>query len=339
MTLHSRVNVVRNWRNKLVRLLSDKDTVLEEVIFQQARYNKWKLPEFSYTSLQAIPQILSDEFLDHCQELSTQENLNRNNAQLVASFLNDEDLLVEIVSVLLIFLAGHRSVVPTIFLKNPIVNFLVQNPDIPEMNFEDRIIGTDDFRQCNCMVMSSKQRSFDYHNRYFSKKATFEFPQRYSSALLTGAETETELAALFDDVIRYFGKAAGAVTRLFVPHNYDFNPLIAVFNRHAGEIATHHLYLNHLDYQKTIHIINKISYVDAGVLMMIENDAPLTSRGILHYQHYTSLEDFFVRISEVENQSAWITSAQIPVTNYRPGKSYMSLADDFVDLFAFLIEQ
>ncbi len=339
MTLYSRVNVVRNWRNKLVRLLSDKDTVLEEVIFQQTRYNKWKLPEFSYTSLQAIPYILSDEFLDHCQELSTQENLNRNNAQLVASFLNDEDLLVEIVSLLLIFLAGHRSVVPTIFLKNPIVNFLVQNPDIPEMNFEDRIIGTDDFRQCNCMVMSSKQRSFEYHNRYFSKRATFEFPQRYSSALLTGAETETELAALFDDVIRYFGKAAGAVTRLFVPYNYNFDRLINVFNRQIGEIATHHLYLNHLDYQKTIHIINKISYVDAGILILTEDDSLHTTQGVLHYQYYHSPEDFFVRITEVENQSAWISCAKIPIKNYSPGKSYMSLADDFADLFAFLIEQ
>ncbi len=339
MTLHSRVDVVRNWRNELVRLLSDKDKVLEEVIYQQSRYDKWKLPEFSYTSLQAIPHILSDEFLEYCQELSTQKNFNRNNAQLVALFLNNEDLLVEIISLLLIFLAGHRSVVPKIFLRNPIVTFLVQNPDIPEMNFEDRIIGTDDFRQCNCMVMSSKQRSFEYHNRYFSKRATFEFPQRCSSALLTGKETDMELAALFDDVIQYFGKAAGTVTRLFVPHNYDFNPLIAVFNRQAGELATHHLYLNHLDYQKTIHIINKISYVDAGVLMMIEDDALHTSRGILHYQYYTSLEDFFVRISEVENQSAWITSAQIPIKNYRPGKSYMSLTNDFVDLFDFLIEQ
>ena len=55
MTLHSRVDVVRNWRNELVRLLSDKDKVLEEVIYQQSRYDKWKLPEFSYTSLQAFP--------------------------------------------------------------------------------------------------------------------------------------------------------------------------------------------------------------------------------------------------------------------------------------------
>ena len=48
---------------------------------------------------------------------------------------------------------------------------------------------------------------------------------RNSVAILTGKESQEQLKWLSEDIFRYYGLGCRNVSKLFVPENYDFNPL------------------------------------------------------------------------------------------------------------------
>ena len=53
-----------------------------------------------------------------------------------------------------------------------------------------------------------------------------------SVAVLTGKETAEELELLADDVHLYFGLGCRNVTKIFVPEDYDFVPLLNAFKKY-----------------------------------------------------------------------------------------------------------
>ena len=48
-------------------------------------------------------------------------------------------------------------------------------------------------------------------------------------AVLTGEETEEQLAGLADDICLYFGLGCRSVSKLWVPEDYDFDILFGLY--------------------------------------------------------------------------------------------------------------
>ena len=62
-------------------------------------------------------------------------------------------------------------------------------------------------------------------------------------AILTGKETEDELAGLGEDIFRYYGLGCRSVSKLFIPRNYNFDNFFkAIFN--YGDIINYNKYQN-----------------------------------------------------------------------------------------------
>jgi hypothetical protein len=86
---------------------------------------------------------------------------------------------------------------------------------------------------------------------------------RTSAAILTGNETLADLEALADDVYLYFGLGCRNVTKIYVPANFDFLPLLESFKKYNWEFDMHK-YKNNYDYQLAVMIINRIYYMTNG---------------------------------------------------------------------------
>ena len=75
------------------------------------------------------------------------------------------------------------------------------------------------------------------------------------------------------------------MTKLYVPENYDFAPLLDAFGKY-NYLAAHPKYKNNYDYQLTLLILNKKYYMSNESILLSENPSPFSPISVLNYEFY-----------------------------------------------------
>src|SRR5262249_37969858 len=138
---------------------------------------------------------------------------------------------------------------------------------------------------CDAYIATGSNNSARYFDYYFGKYPHIIRRNRTSIALLDGAETAKELEALADDVYQYFGLGCRNVTKIYVPENYDFLPLLDTFH-HYNYLTDLSKYKHNYDYQLTLLILNKKYYMTNGSILLVESSSPFSALSVLHYEYY-----------------------------------------------------
>jgi hypothetical protein len=154
-------------------------------------------------------------------------------------------------------------------------------------------------------------------------------------AILTGNETEEELEKLADDVYQYFGLGCRNVTKIFVPENYDFIPLLNAFRKY-NHLIDHHKYKNNYDYNLAIHILNKEYYMTNGSIILMEKESPFSPISQLHYEYYKDENEVREKLKSdgniqciVSKKDIGFGEAQCPgVCDYADGVDTMEFLKD-----------
>ncbi|MEJ7769230.1 MAG: acyl-CoA reductase [Chitinophagaceae bacterium] len=185
-----------------------------------------------------------------------------------------------------IFLCGHQSMIKVSSKDEMLVKHLVEkmgewNPEVYQaISFAAILKG------CHAYIATGSNNSARYFEYYFSKYPHIIRRNKTSVAILTGSEPATALEALADDVHLYFGLGCRSVTKIFVPTNYDFVPLLSAFKK-FGYFGDHHKYKNNYDYQLAIHLINHKYYMTNGSVLLSENPSFFSPISQLNYEYYT----------------------------------------------------
>ncbi|MCP2848874.1 hypothetical protein, partial [Salmonella enterica] len=82
---------------------------------------------------------------------------------------------------------------------------------------------------CDAYIATGSNNSSRYFEQYFGKYPHIIRKNRTSIAVLGGKETKEELEKLAADVYQYFGLGCRNVTKIYVPEQYDFVPLLEAF--------------------------------------------------------------------------------------------------------------
>jgi len=129
---------------------------------------------------------------------------------------------------------------------------------------------------------------------------------------LDGTESVEELRRLGHDVLDYFGLGCRSVSKIYIPADYDFNPLMETIHE-FNRIILHGKYKNNFDYNFAIAALNNVPIVNNGCLILLE-DSSLTSRiASLHYEFYESKEALHQHLTEIKDQIQCIVSKdQVP---------------------------
>jgi hypothetical protein len=141
-------------------------------------------------------------------------------------------------------------------------------------------------KNCDAYIATGSNNSSRYFEYYFAKYPSIIRKNRTSVAILTGKESAEELEKLADDVYQYFGLGCRNVTKILVPVNYDFIPLLNAFKKY-DHLTDHHKYKNNYDYNLAIQILNKKYYMTNGSILLVENESPFSPISQLHYEYYT----------------------------------------------------
>jgi len=201
-----------------------------------------------------------------------------------------------------------------------------------DSSFAGQVAEADMLKGCDAYIATGSNNSARYFEQYFSKYPHIIRKNRTSVAILDGTETDTELQSLADDVCVYFGLGCRNVTKIYIPENYNFETLLPSFNKYNHHID-HNKYKNNYDYQLALYLLNKVTYMSNGNLLLVAGESPYAPISVLHYEFYndkdlllTALnEDDRIQCIEVKNP------AVITAKTVQPGSSQQPALSDYAD--------
>ncbi len=141
----------------------------------------------------------------------------------------------------------------------------------------------------DAIIATGSNNTNRYFEYYFSSYPNILRKNRNSVAILSGKETKEELEALADDIFVYFGLGCRNVSKIYVPENYDFNPLCNAFQKYI-HLKDHFKFANNLDYQYAVLAMNKILHVNPGNLFLVEKSDIAAPVGVVNYEYYNDLD-------------------------------------------------
>ena len=247
--------------------------------------NAWFLPEFIDRQVQGIAnKYLNRSALD--QFVSTYDVPVENPSQKSVGIIMAGNIpLVGFHDFLCGFLWGHRLRIKVSSKDNVLFPHLVSVLTSWEPSLAEDIRIEQYLKGCDAYIATGSNNSSRYFEYYFAKYPHIIRRNRTSVAVLDGNETVEQLQALADDVYTYFGLGCRNVTKIYIPHDYDFVPLLESFKKY-NHLFDHNRYKNNYDYQLAILIINRMYYMTNGSILLREDKSLFSPISELNYEFY-----------------------------------------------------
>lgn len=198
---------------------------------------------------------------------------------------------------LCVFISGHTQHIKMSEKDDVLLRHVIDV--LAEWNAEvlQRIKIFEMLKDCEAYIATGSNNSSRYFNYYFGKHPSVIRNNKTSVAVLSGSETKEDLLALSDDVHTYFGLGCRNVTKLFVPENYDFIPLLDAFKKYH-HFSDHTKFRNNYDYNLALLIMNNKYYMTNGIIILVENENIFSPVSEVHYSFY---KDEGLLTSELRN--------------------------------------
>lgn len=147
------------------------------------------------------------------------------------------------------------------------------------------------------MIATGSDNTARYFEHYFGHLPHIIRKSRTSVAVLDGTETDEELAALSEDVFRYFGLGCRNVGKVFIPLSFDLDRLFKAFFPWK-DIVNHNKYANNYDYNKAVWLLDRVPMLENGFLIMKEDRAFNSPVASLYYERYEDIARVEARFTE-----------------------------------------
>ncbi|WP_300602271.1 acyl-CoA reductase [Niabella sp.] len=284
MTLSQRIRLLTN----LGAYMQEDSGEWQAVKERASRNNGWFLPEFIDRSVQNIARaFLQEPVLKKWTGSYPQLETEQRTPQLVGLVMAGNIPLVGFHDLLCVFISGHKCLIKAsskdeILIQHLVAKMIAWEPELASwIRFETLLKG------CDAYIATGSDNTAGYFDYYFARYPHLIRRNRTSVALLTGRETQEELDALADDVFLYFGMGCRNVTKIFVPEQYDFEPLLQVFKKY-DYLSEVHKYKNNYDYNLALYLLNKRFYMSTPALLLVEDAGVFSPVSQLNYAFYSN---------------------------------------------------
>ncbi len=299
-------------------------------------YNAWFTGDFTKRALRALGESLQRKNLD---SWLAAYDFSKVHAKTVGVVMAGNVPAVGFHDFLSVLISGHRLQAK---LSSDDKRLLPAMADLLiafEPDFASLIEFTEDrLHDFDAIIATGSNNTSRYFEYYFGKYPHIIRKNRNGVAVLTGDETEMGFESLADDVFLYFGLGCRNVSKLYVPRNYNFIPMLDVFVRRTT-VAENSKYFNNYEYNKAIYLVNGRPHLDTGNLLLVEDAGFASPVSVLNYEYYDNLQE--VRNSVIVNREkiqCVLTNAEIAGA-FPLGKSQDPALWDYadgVDTLAFL---
>lgn len=286
MQLHQRIDL-------LVRLgeyMQSEEKAWKDAKQKASVENGWFIPEFIELAVKNIVScfLQKNKLETWAQHYRLPEE--RPSQKNIGLVMAGNMPLVGFHDFLCIFISGHRQTIKPSSKDEALIKHLAEKIFSDDERARDLISFSEMLKGCEAYIATGSNNSARHFEYYFNKYPNIIRRNRTSVAILTGDESKKDLEKLADDVFTYFGLGCRNVTKIYVPENYDFVPLIESFKKYHF-LADHHKYKNNYDYRLAILIINRKYYMTDGALILTENDSVFSPISVLHFEYYKNAEN------------------------------------------------
>ncbi len=330
MNLEERISLLK----KLALYLDDKENKeLNEVKQTAFEKNKWFTEEFINLALKNIvSQYLEEEKLSAWVEhYRLDDNIT---PKTIGVVMAGNIPLVGFHDFLTVFISGHRQHIKLsekdeVLLKHILEVMTQWNPEVADVVEIMPML-----KGCDAYIATGSNNSSRYFNYYFGRFPSVIRTNKTSVAVLDGTETREDLSLLADDVYSYFGLGCRNVTKIYVPNNYDFIPLIEAFKKY-DYFADQTKYKNNYDYNLALFLMNNKFYMSNESIVLVENDHIFSAVSVLHYSFYEDKHLIDQGLAGLENIQCIVGHGHLPFgTSQVP--SLFDYADG-IDTMQFLL--
>ncbi|HEY6062121.1 MAG TPA: acyl-CoA reductase, partial [Chitinophagaceae bacterium] len=237
----------------------------EERPWQQAKEkagyeNGWFIPEFVDLATKNIARsFLQNEILTDWSNSYQLQTLNLK-PQTIGIVMAGNIPLVGFHDLLCVLISGHKAMIRLSSKDKVLIKHLMEKMSEWDAGINNLVQFSEMLKGCDAYIATGSNNSSRYFDHYFGKYPHIIRRNRTSVAVLGGEETKVELEKLADDVYQYFGLGCRNVTKLYVPAEYDFIPLLDAFKKYNW-LADHPKYKNNYDYNLALHLLNKKYYM------------------------------------------------------------------------------
>ena len=259
--------------------------------------NGWFIPEFVDLAIQNIARsFLQKESLKDWSHSYQLQTLNLK-PQTIGIVMAGNIPLVGFHDLLCVFISGHKAMIKLSSKDKLLIKHLTEKLSEWDAEINDLVRFSEMLKGCDAYIATGSNNSSRYFDYYFGKYPHIIRRNRTSVAILAGEETNEELEKLANDVYLYFGLGCRNVTKIYVPEEYDFIPLLEAFKKYNW-LADHHKYKNNYDYNLALHQLNKKYYMTNGSILLIEDPALFSPISQLNYEFYVNKDALIEKMAE-----------------------------------------
>lgn len=329
MNLQQRIDLL----NRLgEHLLSDNEAWLQ-VKERAGLENPWFIPQFIDRAVEStVKSFLQKDILEKWTAAIPALNAHPRTIGIVMA---GNIPLVGFHDLLCVFITGHKAMIKPSSKDKVLITYIVDTLKAWQPEVNELISIAELLKGAEAYIATGSNNSARHFEYYFRNVPHIIRRNRTSVAIITGEETAEELQLLADDVHLYFGLGCRNVTKIYVPENYDFIPLILAFKKYLW-LADHYKYKNNYDYNLAIHLLNKKMYMSSEATLLVEEPALFSPISQLNYEFYTDRDKLISSLSENDDLQCIVGS------NFTPfGSAQNPAVDEYadrVDTLEFLLQ-
>jgi hypothetical protein len=285
MILSSRIDILE----ELGKYMLSDDPSWQEAKTKAGRENGWFIPEFIDSAVSGIAHSFLQKDILKKWVAAYQLPADNPRPKSVGIVMAGNIPLVGFHDMLCVFITGHKAMIKTSSKDDTLIRHLADKMAGYNEEVKELIQFSGMLKNCDAYIATGSNNSAGYFEYYFRKYPHIIRRNRTSVAILTGKETREDLLNLADDVYLYFGLGCRNVTKIYVPKDYDFIPLLRAFDKY-NHFADNHKYKNNYDYNLAIHILNKKMYMSNPSILLVEGASPFSPVSQLHFEYYDNAD-------------------------------------------------
>jgi hypothetical protein len=313
---------------------------LDETSWQAAKkkateQNAWFIPEFIDLAAHNISQqLLTENVLEHLVAKYSIPDENTN-PKKVGVVMAGNIPMVGFHDLFSTFLTGHHALIKVSSRDEVLITHFVEKMVEWDANASDYLQISYLLKNCDAYIATGSNNTSRYFEYYFRNHPTIIRKNRTSVALLEGNESPEELSKLADDVYQYFGLGCRNVTKIFVPQEYDFVPLLEAFAKY-NYLINHNKYKNNYDYNLALHLLNYRYYMTNGSILLVEDKSSFSPISQLHFERYANADEVRMKLLKDDSIQCVVGKHSIPF-----GEAQCPAAEHFadgIDTIRFLLQ-
>lgn len=149
----------------------------------------------------------------------------------------------------------------------------------------EKIEVVDKLEGMDAVIATGSNNTARYFDYYFGKYPNIIRKSRTSMAVLDGSESDGELSLLSNDVFDYYGLGCRNVSFLWLPKSMQVQDIIEKIMPSARWLQNSR-YMNNLDYNKSLYLINRAPFLDGGRYLLLESESLFSPISVVHFNYY-----------------------------------------------------